>query len=75
MTEEVPVKATNIVVKNTGRSKSILKNRFNPSIIVPEMEDRMAKYGGRESKLIERLKNIDGKMISSNHSLEPGSSK
>jgi len=33
--EDVPVKATNIVVKNTGRSKSILKNRFNPSIVMP----------------------------------------
>jgi hypothetical protein len=35
------------VVKNTGRSKSILKNRFNPSIVMPEMEDKNAKYGGR----------------------------
>jgi len=39
------------------------------------MEDKNAKYGGRESKLIDRLKNIDGKVISSNHSLEAGSSK
>lgn len=39
------------------------------------MEDKNAKYGGRESKLIDRLKNIDGKVISSNHSLEIGSSK
>jgi hypothetical protein len=42
---------------------------------VPDIEDRNSKYGGRESKLIERLKNIDGKVISSNHSLETGSSK
>lgn len=30
------------------------------------------RWGGRESKLVERLKDIDGKMISSNHSLESG---
>lgn len=38
-------------------------------------EDKKDIYGGRESKLLERLKDIDGKMIASNHSLESSSIK
>ena len=38
-------------------------------------EERKDIYGGRESKLLERLKDIDGKMIASNHSLETSSIK
>jgi len=38
------------------------------SVILPE--DKNEKWDGRESKLLERLKDIDGKMITSNHSLE-----
>lgn len=64
-----PAKASNIVVKGAQRSKSILKNRLNNvSVILPE--EKGERWGGRESKLVERLKDIDGKMITSNHSLE-----
>jgi hypothetical protein len=64
-----PPKASNIVVKGAPRTKSILKNRMNNvSVILPE--DKTEKWGGRESKLLERVKDIDGKMITSNHSLE-----
>jgi hypothetical protein len=41
----------------------------NVSVILP-VEEKGERWGGRESKLVERLKDIDGKMISSNHSLE-----
>lgn len=38
-------------------------------------EDKKENYGGRESKLLEKLKDIDGKMIASNHSVELSSIK
>jgi hypothetical protein len=41
------------------------------SVILPEGEGE--KWGGRESKLVERLKDIDGKILTSNHSLEHSS--
>jgi len=68
-------KVTNIVVKTGGRSKSILKNRNANSLIQVEQLDKKDKYGGRDSNFVEKIKNIDGKVISSNHSLEIGSEK
>jgi hypothetical protein len=45
-------KPTKIVVKNNGRSKSILKNKSNACSIMIQPEDKNDKYGGRESKLL-----------------------
>jgi hypothetical protein len=71
-----PTPASTIVAKPTNRTKSILKNRASTLFVEsnPAKQDKNI-YGGRDSKFVDRIKNIDGKIIASNHSLELGSSK
>ena len=71
MDNEEPTPATNIVAKNNTRSKSILKNKINTSILNQPMTEvaQEQKYGGRESRFVEKVKDIDGKMISSQRSI------
>lgn len=79
--EGAEVKAAEVIVKKPSRSKSILKSR-QQSIVqnlpeTPPPEEPMAsdeKYGGRKSVLIDKIKDIDGKMITSNRSIEEGGS-
>ena len=60
MEKDVPAPAKNIVVKPNTRSKSILKNKnsiFGQSnLLLTQNKD---VYLDRESKLIEKLKDID----------------
>jgi hypothetical protein len=61
------------VAKPNPRSKSILKNRNITSIMVNDKIESKDLYIGRDSKLIDRIKNIDGKLITTSH--EIGSEK
>lgn len=56
-----------ITIKPPTRSRSILKNRGTTSIFVHEedKETRRSRYLGRESHILEKLKDIDGKLIRS----------
>ena len=65
-------KTAKIVAKPNPRSKSILKNRNVTSIIVNDKTQIKEKYGGRESVLVDKIKNIDGKVITSSQSVECG---
>jgi len=67
MENDKPAPALNIVSKPNNRSKSILKNK--KSVLVPSelqpQKPQEQNYGGRESRFLEKIKDIDGKMISS----------
>ena len=59
------------MVKQPNRTKSILKNR-GKSLIDPADSAEVPKedqYGGRSSIMVEKIKDIDGKMITSEHTL------
>ena len=71
--KDVPAAASKIVAKTNNRCKSILKNKC--SIQNSFSQEDEESYPVRESKLIDKLKNIDGKVISSNHSIEAASSQ
>lgn len=75
MEKDVGAPASQIVAKPNPRSKSILKNKLAGSGLGAVQLGVKEGLLGRESHLIEKLKNIDGKVISSNHSLEGGSNK
>lgn len=67
---DAPVPATKVVAKPNPRSKSILKNK--QSSIAANVETQppaTTNYGGRESRLVDCIKDIDGKMITSGHSI------
>jgi hypothetical protein len=73
--KDVAAPATQIVSKPNPRSKSILKNKLAGSGIgAIDLGIKEPLNIGRESHLIDKLKNIEGKIITSNHSLG-GSSK
>lgn len=71
MDKDEPAPTTNIVAKPSTRSKSILKNKTGVSILIQEPSEivQEQKYGGRQSRFIEKIKDIDGKIISSQKSL------
>lgn len=70
MENDVPAPASKVVAKPNPRSKSILKNKQTPSLInSTPVQDQKEIYGGRESRFVENVKNIDGKMITSSHSI------
>ncbi len=71
--EDVAAPANKIVAKPSNRCKSILKNKSSvQNNFIPDSKETCPV---RESKFIDKLKNIDGKVISSNHSIETGSNK
>jgi len=54
------------VIAPKKAKKSILKNKGTSIFIQPEdNEQKQSKYLGRESKLLNLIKNIDGKVIPS----------
>jgi hypothetical protein len=71
MDKEEPTVASKIVAKTGTRSKSILKNKSNVSILNQPLQEisQEQKYGGRESRFIEKIKDIDGKVITSQRSI------
>ena len=70
MENDAEAPATKIVAKAATRSKSILKNNKKESIFVNEVaEKKEDSYGGRESRFVDKIKDIDGKIITSNRSI------
>jgi hypothetical protein len=69
MENDVPAPASKIVAKANPRSKSILKNKQSTLIANSTAPEQKDIYGGRESRLVDKVKDIDGKMITSAHSI------
>lgn len=69
MENDVAAPASKIVAKANPRSKSILKNKLTSPLASLATAENKDNYGTRDSRLLDKVKDIDGKMITSAHSI------